>query len=173
MNLIVSNNTIKETAPFSNNVDETIIDKCNRTTQLVQVYEILGEDLYNRIQNELSSTVTPEIDKLIKEHLKYVISFSVYIQTLPFLHFKTREQGVVQLTSDTANTTNLDDMLYVKKSSESILQSFIIKLVKFLNDNIEDYPEFKKSVNCECVDKQHRTLDTILFSPKLPKNSRY
>lgn len=148
---------------MSSNVDESVINKLNENVELTIIRKMLGDVLYERVIDEINTVVTPEIDSLIRNYLKYVISWNVCSESLPHIFMKIREQGVVNLTGDTASSVNFDDFASLRNHINKFKDEWEIMMLEYLNNNITLYPQFNQS-NYYTSRTPNNFSDTLFFS---------
>lgn len=166
---IISTNTIKDTVPFSGNVDDTLLSKMNESVEISLIKNLLGTDLYDRVITEINGVVSAPIQTLIDDYLVYVISWTVHYESIIHLQLRTKEQGIVNQTADTAVPSNIDDFKYLRNNVSRFRDEFNLITIKYLNDNLSLYPEFRSSDNCS--EARYQYSDVLFFSNTSYKNN--
>jgi hypothetical protein len=157
---IVNIKDIKRIAPFSSNVDDVIIEKMCLQTQNTEIVDLLSEDLFDELYLQVTSNTLTSLNQILHDKLKPVLSWKVYVNTLPLIFLKIREQGVVNLTSDNATNASITEFKFMSEQANKFAQQNTIRFINWLNKNKNNYPLFLKSVHCSITNSNKNGQDT-------------
>ena len=146
--LLINENAIKTLTPISQNCSlENPLVQSIQAAQVNEIYPLLGKDLYNQIQLELStSTLTVENQTLI-EKLQNFLAWGVYYVYLPYNYLRTRDSGTVLLSGNNYVNVDLQNMIQLKKEIYQQMMAFKKQFYEWLCDNTSDYPLWCDSSN--------------------------
>lgn len=95
---------LKESSPIQTNLDEKILNQCILEFQEIELEDILGRPLYQRLNNELVNGATIDgytystTDNILLDKIKPVMIYGALLYSLTPLHFKITNKGVQKLT---------------------------------------------------------------------------
>lgn len=136
---------------ISDNVPADRIEPYIIEAQEVDLCGLLGTDLYNKLFEEVVPNTFPAT--YLYPELKP--EYSTYLAYMAYARFLTQNQitvtshGVVQKKTDWSDPVSDVAMQRVISAARSTAQVYSDRLIKFLNTNVETYPEWKRCVHCD------------------------
>jgi len=139
--LFISERSIKDNSIIETNVEPKIIRLTIKEVQDLELYRILGKDLYNKIENEIIdkkngaiSDYSDEVKMLLEMYVKDFIIYGVLLNIPNPLNYKYTNKGSVNITDDNALNINGSSIENVKKFYRSKFDAYRLRLVEFINE---------------------------------------
>jgi len=131
----------------NNNLEEEYLYSALDEAQDIFLREILGDSLYESIQNMVNSEdVQGDYRTLLDSYIKIYLKYKVLSLLCIPLTFKLRNAGVVSQYSPEINTTSLEDTKYMQNYYEGKADFYANRLTKYLECG--NFPEYR----CTCND---------------------
>lgn len=89
----------------------------------------------------------------------------VYWMLLPHLHHKGTNKGLTVKFSDNSESAGVRELEYYRRALKDNAQSYMNRLLKFLNENKSTYPLYESFVSGSCEDNGCKT-DFGLYIPE-------
>lgn len=148
--LFMSAQQVKNLTPVMDNVNEIILKKMINEAQESYIRPLLGDTLYEQVNTEITpGPPSAEIQTLI-DRLRPTLAWYSYYEFLPESWAKTREVGVANFTSDNAQVVDLSGLTYKRQVALASAERNALQIIKFLDLNSADYPNWTLSPNCNC-----------------------
>ena len=174
--LFISEDTIKKSTTINGNVDVELLLPYIKVAQDIHVQQVLGTDLYDKIQSEISgSSLAGAYKTLVDTYIQPVlIHYSLY-ECLPFLSYKIMNKDIVRKLSETSTGATLEDIKYLRNVVLNTAEFYTKRLVDYLRHNNSSYPEYStNSVADMSPDKSayysNMNLDKIQRSSRITLN---
>lgn len=131
----------------NNNLEDEYLYSALDEAQDIFLREILGDTLYESIQNMVNSEdVQGDYRTLLDSYIKIYLKYKVLSLLCVPLTFKLRNAGVVSQYSPEINTTSLEDTKYMQNYYEGKADFYANRLTKYLEcGNFQEY-------RCTCND---------------------
>ena len=112
----------------------------------VQVYELLGKELYERIQNALANPTTdPDADTLAGlSDLKDFTLKAVELNLIPFLNDPVTAKGTQDRTGNFSQSASGVDKGLKLDKVRSLLETYAQRVRDYIKDNSDKYPEYDR-----------------------------
>lgn len=136
----ITQNYLKSFTPINNNVDVTEVANHIETAQLINTREILGKNLYEDLNTKFISGTLNTIETELFDILKQSIAYRAAEISIPFLHIKIRNKGVVKLRDEYAEPASLEDMKYLRNELKNRAIYFEDRAKDFLCQFSTDFP---------------------------------
>ncbi|TWR26897.1 hypothetical protein FPZ42_07635 [Mucilaginibacter achroorhodeus] len=134
-----------DSSPVQTNVDEKILNQSILEFQELELEQILGKSLYQRLNNVLVSGATIDdytysvADEMLFAKIKPVMLYGALLYSLAPLHFKITNKGIQKLTDTNSQTGDRTDIESLRASYTFKLDRYKALLVDYLaNDDDPD-----------------------------------
>lgn len=139
MRLIISLSNIQQYRPITENFYGKRIDPFIRESQDIDLRNLLGEDLFDKVVEDISPLNYPELDAYIVP----VLCYRTYARLIQHNRITITSNGVVNKTVDgSVQASNADVTAQVSAAKEAAV-NYENRLIKYLNKNSANYPEWK------------------------------
>jgi len=141
--LFVSEERMKKYTSLDENIRVEDITTHILNAQAIYIQPILGTKLYNKIKNGIKEeTLTPDEEELLQEYIaKTLMHYSLYLM-LPFIKYRIVAKGVLNGASEETESTNLDELQYLRQSIKDTAEFYAQRLVEYLIDYSTNFPEY-------------------------------
>jgi hypothetical protein len=139
MRNIITIEDIKRYRPLTNNVAGGRIEPFITETQELDLRNLLGAELYDKVVEDISPLNYPELDELIVP----VLAYRTYARLITHNRVTVTSNGVVNKTVEGSVQASTADVHAQVGLAKEAAVNYEERLVKFLNDNAKDYPEWK------------------------------
>ena len=111
--------------------------------------EMIGDSLYNKLAEMVTDGTIEDTpyQELLDSFVVPYLEFKAMSELCFITSYKVGNIGLYQNYDNNANSNELSTVRYVQKHWEDKAEYYRNRLIKFLNRNLDLYPEFK--CNCE------------------------
>ena len=134
---------------ISDNVPESRLDPYILEAQEMDLYELLGKDLYLKLFEEITPPTFPAtfFYPELKDHYAGFLCYSAYARLLSQNQTTITAYGVVSKKTDFSDLVPEPTLQRTIQAARGSAQEYAKRLITFLNDNSELYPECLNSCN--------------------------
>jgi len=141
INLILTENYLKENSIIRGNVDMQLITPTIVNVQQMYMEDLLGTKLYNQILSQIgSSSVSTANQTLLDDYVIPCMIEYIKSEMTPVLQFQYMNIGVVEKTSEHTQTIDLEKILFLMDKWRNNAEKLAEKVTKFLKKNSTTYP---------------------------------
>ena len=145
MIFLLTSEELKLSGAVNQNLEDIYVEEAIKEAQDVYLREIIGDSLYNTLQNHTPQAEPDIYDELIEDYVKYYLKYKTLSIVCFIVNFKIRNIGVAQQFSNEVNTATMEDTKSVMNYYNQQADFYANRLTKFLQTN--DIPEYKCSCN--------------------------
>jgi len=132
------NFTIIDTDFDSNKVNNHLVD-----AQEIQVYELLGKDLYDQLQLALAGTPTVD-EQILIDKLKPFLLKATELNLIPFLNTPVTAKGTQERSGNNTTSASGTDKGLILDNVRAKIEVHALRIAKFLDENQAKYPNWRK-----------------------------
>ena len=148
MNLITSENYLKEYTNINKNVDMTILTPAIYEAQLNYILPILGTKLYNQILIEIGlGSVTSLNQTLLDNYILPCLMHYAKYEALPDMKYRLMNKGVQIKNSDNSASADLEEIQFLMDREKRKAEMFAERATRYLCANSNSYPLYTQNVN--------------------------
>lgn len=149
--ILLENDDLTRNTNIGGNVDPDRYWSCVKTTQELWLEPILGETLYQKIQDDfdapnLSGTTTGQLTgiylTLFEKYIRSVVinkTAEIYLAEGAYM---VSNAGITKTSTENTETVSKAEVDYLVVNKRKIAESYIKRLEKFLKANAADIPEY-------------------------------
>jgi len=108
----------------------------------IQLYELYGKELYNRIQTALAGTPTADEQELIDLSKPFVCS-ATEVNYLPFLATPVTAKGVQERNGNFTQSSNDTNKGLMVENFRADMEIYAERVREYLRLNLDKFPEWK------------------------------
>lgn len=164
---LLSTKDLKDYSPINQNVDDSLLHNAIMEAQEVELQQILGSCLYNRIIELVNSDeIQDELDYkiLLDDYCRKVIVYAATQRAAVYIRYKMMNKGVQSQNSENSNPVDLNELQYFIDHVKNDMEFFSKRLQDYLIANSELFPEYKVC-NCGSLEPQSHVYRTSLVIP--------
>ena len=160
--MLISPNTVKQYGTLNLNVDDSVLGNAIRISQNIYLVDIIGIELvqrlqelvYNKINNiedNIDSEDNVQYKDLLQEYVEPVLVYRTAVECATLETLKIRNMGVVKNSDVNVNSTSAGDLKYIAEYNGTFFYDYVNKMVTFLCENKNAFPE--SIIDCTCSSK--------------------
>ena len=138
---LITLSEIQERQPVSTNIDPGTLNPYILMAQNFGLRQLMGDDLYNRVVTEVSggspSAGVVALEPYYVEYLAYKVSALLF----NFSSTQITRTGITRKTTTVSEPVDVEEMRRMQGTMDSFAATAGEYLLKFVCDNIGDYPE--------------------------------
>lgn len=163
--LLVSQTYLKEQSLISDNVDFKILTPVIRIVQFVEIQQLLGTNLYDKILTDVAANTLAGVYKtLVDDYVLPAMTYYIMAKAPYSLQFRYVNRGVVKKTG--SDSTPISETEFSKLVDEwrNVAQAFGEMMVKHIQYNSSSFPEYttNNGVNELTPNRQAYDIDFFL-----------
>lgn len=162
MTYFISIDEIKQNNVINANVDTEYIEPALREAQDIFLREILGDALYNAIENRINdNNLTGKYVTLVNQYIKPYLENRMLASLVVPLAMKIRNAGVIQQYDQGFNQSSVKDVNYLADYYNNRVEFYENRMTEYLKKNAADIPEYGYSSQNITNPSQTHTAGTI------------
>lgn len=162
MTYFISIEELKQNNVINANVDSEYIEPALREAQDIFLREIIGDALYNTIENKINgNTLTSKYLTLVNQYIKPYLENRMLASLVVPISMKIRNAGVIQQFDQGFNSSNVKDVAYLADYYNGRVEFYENRMTEYLKKNINDIPEYAYSSQNVTNPSQTHTAGTI------------
>jgi len=167
----ISTDYLKENTILEMNVDDSKLTPLIIRCQRMYLQQTLGSSFYNHLSDAVAnSTLTTAETNLIKDFIQPMVAEYVVYEAIPQTHFKMTNKGNVKQNSEWSESSQLDEIKYMRNAIKDSAEFFATRLAKYLCDNSEDFPAWNNRTLPENLERDGRPYFNGVFIEKNRSN---
>jgi hypothetical protein len=149
MNLIISENYLKENSVINGNADMKVITPTIKLVQLKYIRPLLGTDLYDEILSQIgSNTVTPANQTLLDDYVYDCMLYYVLCECTPVFKYRYANKGVMVKNSENSSAADLTEIQWLMDKWRNNAEQMAEICTKFLREESNIYPLYYENDEC-------------------------
>lgn len=169
---LISEQLLKSRTPINDNVDSNELRFCILTAQNINIQETLGEKLYRKILDDVStSSISGNYKDLLDRYIQPSLIQWSYFHGLDNFFIKWVNVGLVQNTNEQGSAIDFRSFQYLKNNAKSTAEFYDDLTRRYLCAKASLFPEYN-SVEIEKLQPQRnsafRSSITLDPTPRWP-----
>lgn len=142
---LITSQEVKDNTKLGGNVDSDRIMPLIYDQQVMVLENVLGTKLYDYIITNYQTPLTGLYLQMYDDYIKPVLWHSVYADYVREGNTLAQNGGIYTNEPQNASPTDLDQIKYVAKGSQSKADVYIDRLTRFLCDQEDNIPEYTQN----------------------------
>lgn len=149
--MIINEKYLKQYSPIPLNFNIDEVKNYVSVSEKIWLIPLIGEDLYDEINEQVENNqVSDENGTLLTEGgLWQYLAFATIFEALPMLWSRITEVGITKGKSDTSDSLDLKDMVYVQNHLRAQVEVLKDQLKHWLCEHQDSFP-LVDVCGCEC-----------------------
>lgn len=150
MPLFITDNKLKSFTSINRNVDVNILKSEIIIAQDTGLQPILGTKFYNELQSRITltgNTFSLDEKELVDEYISPFLIQEAYFQSIPFLHLRTMNRGIVEGQMESATSVDIETMKYLRGVQKQRADFYRQRLLEYLQFNNHLFPTYTVQTN--------------------------
>lgn len=149
---------IKDYSPLMNNVEDNFLDIHILESQNIELRYVLGDDQLEEILEEyeayaasgytnINDYVSTDNQYIRNQYIKYILTYyTLYHSRFDLRDKLTNKGNLEQYSENSSNVFSMDRF----EDYKNIAESYVTRMIKYLQDNLDSYPLYKAFVSDTC-----------------------
>ena len=152
--LFITDKDLKRYSVLDGNLDSSKFMAYVEIAQDIHVQSYLGTDLYEKIMSLIVSNTINDLSNekyktLLVSYIKPMLIQWSLVQFYPFVAYTIANGGVFKHRSETSETVSKEEVDYLQEQSRTTANYYSERLVRFLCDRSNDYPEYNTNTGSD------------------------
>jgi len=124
-----------------------------KIAQQIDIQNLLGTDLYNKISADITSGasggtgLTGNYLTLVNTYVQPTLIWFAQMNYIPFAAYSIKNGGVFKGSSETAETVNKNEVDYLVDKAREYANYYSTRLVDYLQFNTDLFPEYNSNTD--------------------------
>ena len=151
--LFITQEDLVRNSIISGSTDFDKIIQFVKIAQIIDVQNLLGSDLYNKISEDIISGaaggagLTGNYLTLVTEFIQPTLIWFAQMNYIPFSAYSITNKGILKGSSETAQNVDKDEVDYLVAKAREYANYYSTRLVDYLCFNNSLFPEFTSNTN--------------------------
>ncbi len=146
--LFISTKDLKKNSIIDGNVDIDKMLQFVKVAQQIDIQNLLGTDLYNRISTDIiNDTLTGDYLSLVNDYVQPMLIWFAQVNYIPFAAYQIKNGGIYKHSSETAETVNKNEVDYLVAKAREYANYYSTRLVDYLCFNSSLFPEYTSNTD--------------------------
>ena len=151
--LFINRTDLIKNSILDGNVDTDKFIQFIKVAQQIDIQNLLGTDLYNRISADITSGasggtgLTGNYLTLVNTYVQPTLIWFAQMNYIPFAAYSIKNGGVFKGSSETAETVNKNEVDYLVDKAREYSNYYSTRLVDYLQFNTDLFPEYNSNTD--------------------------
>ncbi len=151
--LFINRTDLVKNSILDGNVDTDKFIQFIKVAQQIDIQNLLGTDLYNRISADITSGasggtgLTGNYLTLVNTYVQPTLIWFAQMNYIPFAAYSIKNGGVFKGSSETAETVNKNEVDYLVDKAREYANYYSTRLVDYLQFNTDLFPEYNSNTD--------------------------
>lgn len=138
----ISANYIRTNTTIDANVDEKLINQFIDEAEDINIRDVLGDRLYNKIKTDLeNNTLTGVYQTLVDDYICKATAYWCMYYLLPFINYKLTNKNIAEKSSDHSDATELKNVQFLMTEVRNKAEYYLQRITIYLQKNYANIPE--------------------------------
>jgi len=169
----VSPARVKRDTALGSTVDENLIHPFIQIAQDRHIWTALGTRLYEALQTKVSGdTVSGAYQTLLEDYIQPALTQFVFVELLYVMRLRFSNNSITVADSEVGTSASTSDIKLVKEQASSIAMFYRQRLVDYLCDNSESFPEYTANTGSDLSPSTRNYFGGLNLYPRKPYNNQ-
>jgi len=151
--LFINRTDLVKNSIIDGNVDVDKYIQFIKVAQQIDIQNLLGTDLYNKISADITSGaaggtgLTGNYLTLVNTYVQPTLIWFAQMNYIPFAAYSIKNGGVFKGSSETAETVNKNEVDYLVDKAREYANYYSTRLVDYLQFNTGLFPEYNSNTD--------------------------
>jgi len=162
--LFITVDFLKQTTIIEQNIDEKVVRETIVEAQDLFILPLLGTALFDRVVDEVGTTVSADIKTLLDDHIQRTLKWYVLVELTDFITFRYVNKAVMQKSSDNSSPIDSIDSTRMKGLLRNKAEVYADRMSLFLCEESVKFPEFNNAGNrADTIKPKRRVYETAIY----------
>ena len=146
--LFISTTDLKKNSIIDGNVDIDKMIQFVKVAQQIDIQNLLGTDLYNKISEDIiNDTLAGDYLDLVNDYVQPTLIWFAQTNYIPFAAYTITNKSVLKHSSETAQNVDKNEVDYLVSKAREYANYYSTRLVDYLCFNNNLFPEYLSNTN--------------------------
>jgi len=146
--LFINRTDLVKNSIIDGNVDTDKFIQFIKIAQQIDIQNLLGTDLYNKISADIvAGTLSGNYLSLVNTYVQPTLIWFAQMNYIPFAAYQIKNGGVFKHTSETAQNVDKNEVDYLVAKAREYANYYSTRLVDYLSFNDNLFPEYNSNTN--------------------------
>ena len=153
--LFITQQDLVRNSIIDGNVDYDKVIQFVKVAQIIDIQNILGTDLYNKISADIISGaaggagLTGNYLTLVTEFIQPTLIWFAQMNYIPFSAYSITNKGILKGSSETAQNVDKNEVDYLVSKAREYANYYSTRMVDYLCFNSSLFPEFNSNTGSD------------------------
>ena len=146
--LFINRTDLVKNSIIDGNVDTDKFIQFIKIAQQIDIQNLLGTDLYNKISADIvAGSLAGNYLSLVNTFVQPTLIWFAQMNYIPFAAYQIKNGGVFKHTSETAQNVDKNEVDYLVAKAREYANYYSTRLVDYLSFNDNLFPEYNSNTN--------------------------
>ena len=146
--LFINRTDLVKNSIIDGNVDTDKFIQFIKVAQQIDIQNLLGTDLYNKISADIvAGTLAGNYLSLVNTYVQPTLIWFAQMNYIPFAAYQIKNGGVFKHSSETAQNVDKNEVDYLVSKAREYANYYSTRLVDYLSFNDNLFPEYNTNTN--------------------------
>ena len=146
--LFINRTDLVKNSIIDGNVDTDKFIQFIKVAQQIDIQNLLGTDLYNKISADIvAGSLAGNYLSLTNTYIQPTLIWFAQMNYIPFAAYKITNKGVLKGTSEQSQTVDKNEVDYLVAKAREYANYYSTRLVDYLSFNDNLFPEYNTNTN--------------------------
>ena len=146
--LFINRTDLVKNSIIDGNVDTDKFIQFIKIAQQIDIQNLLGTDLYNKISADIvAGSLAGNYLSLVNTYVQPTLIWFAQMNYIPFAAYQIKNGGVFKHTSETAQNVDKNEVDYLVAKAREYANYYSTRLVAYLSFNDNLFPEYNSNTN--------------------------
>ena len=146
--LFINRTDLVKNSIIDGNVDTDKFIQFIKIAQQIDIQNLLGTDLYNKISADIvAGSLAGNYLSLVNTYVQPTLIWFAQMNYIPFAAYQIKNGGVFKHSSETAQNVDKNEVDYLVAKAREYANYYSTRLVDYLSFNDNLFPEYNSNTN--------------------------
>ena len=146
--LFINRTDLVKNSIIDGNVDTDKFIQFIKVAQQIDIQNLLGTDLYNKISADIvAGSLAGNYLTLVNTYVQPTLIWFAQMNYIPFAAYQIKNGGVFKHSSETAQNVDKNEVDYLVSKAREYANYYSTRLVDYLSFNDNLFPEYNTNTN--------------------------
>jgi hypothetical protein len=146
--LFINRTDLVRNSILDGNVDTDKFIQFIKIAQQIDIQNLLGTDLYNKISADIiADNLTGDYLDLVNDYIQPMLIWFAQVNYIPFAAYQIKNGGIYKHSSETAETVNKNEVDYLVAKAREYANYYSTRFVDYMSFNDNLFPEYNTNNN--------------------------
>ena len=146
--LFINRTDLVKNSILDGNVDTDKFIQFIKIAQQIDIQNLLGTDLYNKISSDIvNNSLSGNYLNLVNDYIQPMLIWFAQVNYIPFAAYQIKNVGIYKHTSETAETVDKNEVDYLVTKAREYANWYSTRFIDYMSFNQDLFPEYNSNSN--------------------------